>query len=720
MNEDGQGSQGLDEVLGGSDHRNRHAIASASVGIRTSTDVFKGIQEESERARGGDRRKWARYGPCRDLVMSFGDLGVPEEEGREMAGGIERRSTSRKPEKIAMPEDLIGLFSRIDERNRQNVMRANLGMRTSADIFRAAQKEHGEGRVLEKAKRKRIRGPKCPQSSVASLDDQPATKRARLQERSRAGRSRGRRVARSREGTVNDEPVTERAIEQSENQRMMIRGLSVAQFREESVNEEAPTEQGIEQSEDQRRGTCGSRIAQFREGTVNNQAPAEQAMPESEARRRKIRGLRVAQSSREGVNGQVSRKRASAVLGQGRNQSQERYDDEGRDEGEEREESQREELGRVLQNLEEEFAEKERLSHGLWCEPIPKDRQVSTVCDFYGAFHDVKTMPIYTCSICYRKFGMAELVDVEWSQWMSTPMGRHASQFGCDRCFPLGGKVLGCTECVKDLGRGVLSAPACLHDRLGCEHMLPDELKGLSPVEEKLIALNTCYGFITKHAIVGGQRQSTSYPKHVKGHIIVFPNNVQELATNVLPHPLLKAMEDVHVSWQGAEKPKPSDLSVLLSVRPRAVRNALVWLKEHNPLYSNVEIDEAEMESWGAPAHGVLAQIYERLQRNEPSAWEKARTGQVVPPTERGLEEGRAVDIREVLMALQMGEDMDECPGSNEDEYDDERVQFDGVGATIQEISSSGMFALDGQPDVADAEKLNYINDALGREAPSD
>jgi hypothetical protein len=38
---------------------------------------------------------------------------------------------------------------------------------------------------------------------------------------------------------------------------------------------------------------------------------------------------------------------------------------------------------------------------------------------------------------------------------------------------------------------------------------------------------------------------------------------------------------------------------------------------------------------------------------------EKARTGQVVPPTERGLEERRAVDVREVLAMLHQGEDME-------------------------------------------------------------
>ncbi|KAJ4182635.1 hypothetical protein NW767_013780 [Fusarium falciforme] len=78
--------------------------------------------------------------------------------------------------------------------------------------------------------------------------------------------------------------------------------------------------------------------------------------------------------------------------------------------------------------------------------------------------------------------------------------------------------------------------------------MFPEELKGLTPVEEKLIRLNSCYGFITKYSIAEGQRQSVTYPKHVKGHITVFPNNVQELATRILPYPLVRVMEEIYVA----------------------------------------------------------------------------------------------------------------------------------------------------------------------------
>jgi hypothetical protein len=387
---------------------------------------------------------------------------------------------------------------------------------------------------------------------------------------------------------------------------------------------------------------------------------------------------------------------------------------------------QMEDLAPVLQHLEEEFAEKERLSHEhAWCAPIPSARKVSTVQKFYKAFHDKNTLPTYTCKICYLKFCQAELQEVSWDVWtVSHIEKRNDSPFKCSRCFPVGQDILACEDCVKHLRRGNLSRAAQLHSQLGCEHMFPDELKGLTPVEEKLIALNSCYGFLTKYSVPKGQRQNATYPKHVKGHITVFPNNVQELVTNVLPHPLLRVMDEIHVSWQGKEKPAPSDLSALLSVQRHVVERALVWLKGHNPLYANITIDTAEMDSWEAAgsAQGVPSQVYERLERNEPSAWEKARTGQVVPPTERGMEEDGPTDIREILAALEQERDKAEeecCEYGEESDGVMDPEESGSAAETIHEISSSGMFALDARPDVADTEKLQYVCDALGQDSSS-
>ncbi|KAM4060490.1 hypothetical protein HRG_014268 [Hirsutella rhossiliensis] len=86
--------------------------------------------------------------------------------------------------------------------------------------------------------------------------------------------------------------------------------------------------------------------------------------------------------------------------------------------------------------------------------------------------------------------------------------------------------------------------------------MFPDELKGLTPVEEKLISLNSCYGFVTRYNIPGGQTQAGA------------------------PHPLWQTMDEIHVSWQGAEKPAPCDLSGLLSVRRQVVESAYLVEEE--------------------------------------------------------------------------------------------------------------------------------------------
>ncbi|KJZ68166.1 hypothetical protein HIM_12443 [Hirsutella minnesotensis 3608] len=382
-----------------------------------------------------------------------------------------------------------------------------------------------------------------------------------------------------------------------------------------------------------------------------------------------------------------------------------------------RSELQAEDLASVLRYLEGEFAVKERLSkEQTWCIPIPHERKVSTVRKFYRAFHDVSTLPIMTCRLCYRKRTRKELREIPWDQWVSSPVPRgERSPFACGSCFPGGEPVSVCVECARCLGCGSLSSAVHLHSRLGCEHMFPDELKGLTPVEEKLISLNSCYGFVTRYSIPGGQTQAVRYPRHVKGHITVFPNNVKELARKVLPHPLWQTMDEIHVSWQGAEKPAPCDLSGLLSVRRQVVERALIWLKKNNPHYADIEIDRAEMDSWGTPSHGVPRVVYDRMERNEPSAWEKTRTAQVVPPAERAMDDDSPAEIEEVLAQLLQGQDVSdrgsrESEGNGADGTDD--AEPDDGAKTINEITSSGMFALDGPPEVSDAEKLRFACNA--------
>jgi hypothetical protein len=170
------------------------------------------------------------------------------------------------------------------------------------------------------------------------------------------------------------------------------------------------------------------------------------------------------------------------------------------------------------------------------------------------------------------------------------------------------------------------------------------------------------------------------------------------------------------VSWQGAEKPAPRDLSTLLSVRRSVVERALLWLKRHNPLYADISIDVAEMSRWDTPAHGVPLQVVERLERNEPSAREKTQTAHIVPPAERGLEDHGPTDIREIMAALEEGRnasgDVDDGNGANGD--DNGRGPDADDGEHLYETGSSGMFNLDGRPDIADVAKLQDLFESMG------
>src|SRR5688572_28035928 len=96
-------SQSLSERFRELDERNRRNVDVASLGMRTAAEIFENIRRGNENSR-----------------------------------------ISVEAERIG---DVVEVLNRVDERNRQNLLRASLGVCTSADIFEASQKEHQETRA---------------------------------------------------------------------------------------------------------------------------------------------------------------------------------------------------------------------------------------------------------------------------------------------------------------------------------------------------------------------------------------------------------------------------------------------------------------------------------------------------------------------------------------------------------------------------------------------
>ncbi|RSL79906.1 hypothetical protein CEP52_017463 [Fusarium oligoseptatum] len=140
-----------------------------------------------------------------------------------------------------------------------------------------------------------------------------------------------------------------------------------------------------------------------------------------------------------------------------------------------------------------------------WCKEVPLTLQVETSMSFYEAFTDERTLPISHCTFCYRKCPPANITTIDWRTYL-TPASLQATTAlqKCKKCLPQGGdmEVDICLECRGVFENGKLPKACSVNNMdIGCEHRYPRELDGLSPVEERLIALQAPFGYITKFTV---------------------------------------------------------------------------------------------------------------------------------------------------------------------------------------------------------------------------
>ncbi|KAJ3568908.1 hypothetical protein NPX13_g6264 [Xylaria arbuscula] len=386
----------------------------------------------------------------------------------------------------------------------------------------------------------------------------------------------------------------------------------------------------------------------------------------------------------------------------------------------------------VLQHREACFGAKKDASVGRsWCKEVPLVLQVETSKSFYDAFTNERTLPISHCIFCYRKSPPAELTVIQWRKYLNPALLKATLALQkCEKCLPPNNDTLVdiCRECRGGFERGKLPKACSVNNMdIGCEHRYPTDLDGLSPLEERLIALQAPFGYITKFIVNNKTPSGASYRKHVKGHIVVFPNNVDDLVATVLPHPLLRTIENIYVSWSGLNRPSPAEVGTLLQVRKSRVTAALLWLQRNNPLYKDIEINHDEIQGWQyAENSTVPIVLMERMQREEPSAVEKTYTDPIVPTADRGLEENGFTSVEDLLASLRpdpSGDTATPTENASTDQFhplpEDPPPSTLGPettsrsGDVLYETSTSGMFPLDGPAAFAQVDKLSFLAEAI-------
>ncbi|GJC89505.1 hypothetical protein ColLi_12343 [Colletotrichum liriopes] len=330
--------------------------------------------------------------------------------------------------------------------------------------------------------------------------------------------------------------------------------------------------------------------------------------------------------------------------------------------------------------------------------------------------HDDNTLDIDYCRVCYLQQPPSQLVSHTWADFeplynrietQVPPSDRE--HFQCRQCFPRQGHLpYNCH--VNNLS-------------LGCAHRYPDALRELSPLEERLIGIYRPCGWITKLTIEVEKWTSGKYRKHKRGHITVFPNDVQGTASNVLPHPLLDELERLHVCFVGPRRPMPSDLGFMLSVRPVKLRRALVWLRANNPLYRDIMIDERNLQTWGdsCPGTQVPRAIIDQMVAYNLSAEDEIRTGNYVPPAERGRPDEpirsasevlRSLEDREFDSAVAEAEGNARLGGLRASGRDVDDMDPRHIEEELEELKSTGMMGAAGAGEYSPQERLRLLRNA--------
>lgn len=394
-------------------------------------------------------------------------------------------------------------------------------------------------------------------------------------------------------------------------------------------------------------------------------------------------------------------------------------------------------LHEVLKAMDERWEQRVRDSAGhTWSEPRPRELELETVCDFYNKMHDENTMELTHCVVCYEQKASVDVSDWKWTVF--EPLYRQAEtrltrqdreHFACRQCFPREGPdgFPVCQDCSHALEAGKLPRACQVNNLgLGCVHRYPAALRYLTPMEERLIGLYIPCGWITKFQIDIEKATNGRYRKHKKGHITVFPNDVENLVSKVLPHPMMDELERIHVCFVAPRKPVTTDIAWMMSVRPQRLKGALTWLKQYNPLFRDICISEENLRSWGDWCSGteVPQAIFDSMVPYELSAEDQIRTGYYVSAVERGRAEQPIRTAEEVLAMLEDREDEDDAVRQENESnarlgglqgrhLQREELDHRYIEEELIEMVSTGMLGLDETADHGPRERLRWVQASL-------
>lgn len=168
-----------------------------------------------------------------------------------------------------------------------------------------------------------------------------------------------------------------------------------------------------------------------------------------------------------------------------------------------------------------------------------------------------------------------------------------------------------CSECLRELRKDLVPSVALANNMwIGA---VPFDLDVLSMPEKVLIALYFPTAFIyklyPKKKRWNPDHLQTGYRANVSTYKLDTKEIASFISSNQLPHQATVLSSVIAVTFVGPKNIPERCMKGIFRVKRHRVHRALIWLKEHNPLYHNVEINDellAELPEDGVPSSIML------------------------------------------------------------------------------------------------------------------
>jgi hypothetical protein len=208
----------------------------------------------------------------------------------------------------------------------------------------------------------------------------------------------------------------------------------------------------------------------------------------------------------------------------------------------------------------------------------------------------------------------------------------------CHEAWPLKSKPRSCTGYVcSQCSRDKKSPKKFSFENSMIPSSVPQQLKDLTQVEEMLIA--RALPIMRVYIKPGGQRGYS-------GHCINLPQNVKELATSLPRYP--KELSVIIVKVKGK-----NDTFKDVTVRKQKVHEALLWLIQNNPYYSDLQVNEDALNL--LPENGVPQNLM-TVATDDDIVLDDNCSPDVGPPTDNPTEDIVYNDSTEMSSFLPVGE----------------------------------------------------------------